>query len=237
MSGIPPIKPYALPAREELPVNTARWTPDAARAVLLVHDMQRFFLAPLPAGTLRRDLTANAAGLREHCAALGLPVAYTAQPGGMTPEQRGLLADFWGPGMTPEPEHREIDDSLAPALGDRTFTKWRYSAFHGSGMLEWLREQGRDQLLICGVYAHVGVLMTAVDAFSHGIQPFLVADATADFSAAYHHSALKYAAERCAVVLTTAEARAALGPVPASAAAPARSGGAAWVMAWFLGPG
>ncbi|MDT0441434.1 isochorismatase family protein [Streptomyces johnsoniae] len=230
MSGIPPIEPYSLPTREELPANTARWAPDAERAALLVHDMQRFFLAPLPADTLRGDLITNVARLRDHCAALDLPVAYTAQPGGMTPEQRGLLADFWGPGMSPEPEHRQIDDSLSPALGDRVFTKWRYSAFHQSGLLEWLREQGRDQLIICGVYAHVGVLMTAVDAFSHGIQPFLVADATADFSAAYHHSALQYAAERCAVVLTGADVRAALGRPgrrPVTAGGPARSGGAA----------
>lgn len=221
MPGIPPIEPYALPTRESLPANTADWAPDADRAALLVHDMQRFFLAPLPADTLRRALTGNVARLRADCAAREVPVAYTAQPGGMTPEERGLLADFWGPGMSPEPEHREIADGLAPAPGDQIFTKWRYSAFHRSGLLEWLRATGRDQLIICGVYAHVGVLMTAVDAFSHGIQPFLVADATADFSEGHHRSALEYAAGRCAMVLTGSDVRASFegsrGPVPATA--------------------
>jgi isochorismate hydrolase len=188
-----------------------RWAPDEDRAVLLVHDMQRFFLAPLPADTLRGELTANVARLRQHCAAVDVPVAYTAQPGGMTPEQRGLLADFWGPGMSPDPEHRQIDDSVMPAAGDKVFTKWRYSAFHNSGLLDWMRALGRDQLIVCGVYAHVGVLMTAIDAFSHGIQPFFVADATADFTARYHRSALEYAAERCAMVVTHEEVRAALG--------------------------
>ncbi|MGA5898974.1 isochorismatase family protein [Streptomyces venetus] len=226
MPGIPPIEPYALPTRETLPANTAGWAPDAGRAVLLVHDMQRFFLEPLPADTLRRTLTGNVTRLRADCAAHAVPVAYTAQPGGMTPEQRGLLSDFWGPGMSPEPEHREIADGLAPAPGDQVFTKWRYSAFHRSDLLEWLTATGRDQLIICGVYAHVGVLMTAVDAFSHGIQPFLVADATADFSARHHGSALEYAAGRCAVVLTGSDVRAALetGPraVPATASGTAR---------------
>ena len=68
-----------------------------------------------------------------------------------------------------------------------------------------MRADGRDQLVICGVYAHVGVLMSAVEAFTHDIQPFLVADAVADFSEEYHRMAVGYAAERCAVVVTAKE--------------------------------
>ncbi|MCF6524113.1 isochorismatase family protein [Streptomyces sp. JJ36] len=204
MAGIPEIEPYPLPAPGDLPENTARWTVDPARAVLLVHDMQRYFLRPLP-GTLRDELVRNAAGLREAAAAAGMPVAYTAQPGGMTPEERGLLRDFWGPGMTPEPADRRVVDPLAPRPGDWVFTKWRYSAFHRTDLLARLREAGRDQLVLCGVYAHVGVLMTACDAFSHDIRTFLVADAVADFSAADHRLAVEYAARRCAAVTTAKE--------------------------------
>ncbi|MEV7281328.1 isochorismatase family protein [Streptomyces sp. NPDC093111] len=202
MAGIPPIEPYALPSADELPGNTARWSADPDRAVLLVHDMQRYFLRPFPA-PLREPLVRNAALLRERAVATGMPVAYTAQPGGMNPEERGLLKDFWGPGMRVDPADREVVEPLAPGPDDQVFTKWRYSAFFRSGLLEWMRERGRDQLVVCGVYAHVGVLMTAVDAFTNDIQPFFVADAVADFSAAYHRQALEYAAERCAVVTTT----------------------------------
>lgn len=85
------------------------------------------------------------------------------------------------------------------------FTKWRYSAFFRSGLLERMRAHGRDQLIICGVYAHVGVLMTAVDAFTHDLETFLAADAVADFSAADHRLALDYAARCCAVVRTVKE--------------------------------
>lgn len=204
MPGIPPIEAYPVPTPGGLPVNTAQWTPDPARAVLLVHDMQRFFLAPFPE-EVRSWLVPNAAGVRDRCAALGVPVAYTAQPGSMTAEQRGLLQDFWGPGMRAEPADREVIDELAPADGDWRLTKWRYSAFFNSPLLERMRAAGRDQLVLCGVYAHVGVLMTAVEAFTHDIQPFLVADAVADFSAQYHRLAMDYAAERCAVVLTAKE--------------------------------
>ncbi|MBB0243086.1 isochorismatase family protein [Streptomyces alkaliphilus] len=216
MVGIPPIDPYPMPTEGDLPANTARWVADPDRAVLLVHDMQRFFMRAFPTGeSPGRELTANASLLREGCARLGVPVAYSAQPGGMTPEQRGLLKDFWGPGMQVSPRDREVIPELRPGPEDRVFTKWRYSAFFNSGLLEHLRELGRDQLILCGVYAHVGVLMTAVEAFTNDIQVFLVADAIADFSVARHHMAVEYAAERCAVVGTTASLLAELTGPPA----------------------
>jgi isochorismate hydrolase len=204
MTGIPEIEPYPMPTAGDLPANVAPWVAEPDRAVLLIHDMQRFFVRPFPAG-LRDELISNIVSLRERCSALGVPVGYTAQPGGMTGEQRGLLRDFWGPGMRVEPADREVVDELAPGRDDWLFTKWRYSAFFRSDLLERMRARGRDQLVVCGVYAHVGVLMTAVDAFTNDIQPFLVADAVADFSARYHRLAVDYAAERCAVVTTTKE--------------------------------
>ncbi|MCX4515705.1 isochorismatase family protein [Streptomyces sp. NBC_01619] len=203
--GIPAIVAYPMPTESELPENTARWTVDPRRAVLLIHDMQKYFIQPFPAGRPPvTDLLRNVTTLRERCAALGIPVAYTTQPGGMTEQQRGLLRDFWGPGMTAAPEHREVADPIRPRAGDLVLTKWRYSAFHRTRLLPSMQAQGRDQLIVCGVYAHVGVLMTSVDAFTSDIQPFLVADATADFSHEYHQFALRYAAERCARTVSTA---------------------------------
>lgn len=202
MAGIPAIQPYPIPSPDELPDNNVQWSVDPERAVLLVHDMQRYFLAPLPAEGPKDELLRNAVLLRERSRELGIPVAYTMQPGGMTDEERGLLKDFWGSGMRIDPADREVVEPLAPAPDDWTFTKWRYSALFRSDLLPRMREQGRDQLIICGVYAHVGVLMTAVDAFTNDIQPFLVADAVADFSPEYHRLALTYAAERCAMVVT-----------------------------------
>ncbi|CRK58740.1 Phenazine biosynthesis protein PhzD @ 2-Amino-2-deoxy-isochorismate hydrolase [Alloactinosynnema sp. L-07] len=204
MVGIPTIAPYSMPASAELPGNTANWVTDPSRAVLLIHDMQRFFLRPLP-DSVREPLVANTAALRERCRELGVPVGYTAQPGGMTDEQRGLLKDFWGPGMRVDPADREMVEPLTPDPADWVFTKWRYSAFFRSDLLERMRGLGRDQLIICGVYAHVGVLMSAVEAFTNDIETFVVADAVADFSADHHRLAIEYAAQRCAVVVTADE--------------------------------
>lgn len=203
--SIPTIEPYALPTRAELPANVPGWTPDPARAVLLLHDMQRYFLRALPKDGPRGALIENAAQLRGYATRLSVPVAYTAQRGGMTNEQRGLLRDFWGPGMKVDPADREVVDAVAPADGDWTLTKWRYSAFFRSDLLERMRAVGRDQLVICGVYAHVGVLATAVEGFTHDLQTFVVADGVADFSRAAHEAALEQAAATCAVVLPAGE--------------------------------
>ena len=201
-----------MPTGRELPDNTAPWRLDRRRAALLVHDMQKYFLRRFPAGEAPLvDLVRNATRLRDRCARLGIPVCYTMQPGSMTVQERGLLKDFWGPGMTVEPADRDVVEPLRPRPTDWLLPKWRYSAFHRTALLSRMRASGRDQLVVCGVYAHVGILMSVTDAFSYDIQPFLAGDAVADFSEGDHRFALGYAARRCAVVHTTDQLLHALG--------------------------
>ncbi|MFD5751123.1 isochorismatase family protein [Streptomyces sp. NPDC127033] len=191
-----------MPAPADLPENTAGWKVDPDRALLLVHDMQHYFLRFLPADrSPRTTLEEQVTAVRRAAAAAGVPVAYTAQPGGMTDEQRGLLKDFWGAGMSTAPEDRGIPERFGPTAADTVLTKWRPSAFFRTDLLNLLRRLGRDQLVLCGIYAHVGILQTACEALAHDIQSFLVADAVADFSAADHRMALDYAAARCAMVV------------------------------------
>jgi len=202
-----------MPARSELTGDVVDWRVSAARAVLLIHDMQNFFVKFFPEGeSPRTHLLDNVVRLRERCAGLGIPVYYTAQPGRMTEEQRGLLKDVWGQGMTSGPDDVAIVAELSPGENDRVLTKWRYSAFHRSPLLDELTEHGRDQLIICGVYAHVGCLATAADAYANNIQPFLVSDAIADFTLDYHRLAIDYASRLCAATPDTESLLADLSP-------------------------
>jgi trans-2,3-dihydro-3-hydroxyanthranilic acid synthase len=224
---IPPIRPYPMPTTADLPDNVATWRADPSRAVLLIHDMQQYFVDFFPAGAAPvTDLVDNVVALRDAADRLGMPVCYTAQPGAMTREQRGLLHDFWGGGMAGSPEQRQVVAELTPRPDDVVLTKWRYSAFARTDLAARLRAWGRDQLVVCGIYAHVGVLMTAADAFTQDVEPFLVADAVADFSLAEHRMAIDYAARRCAVTICArdllADLAARSGAEPATAGAGGR---------------
>ncbi|MCA7014967.1 isochorismatase family protein [Dickeya dadantii] len=205
------IAAYSLPQANELPRSAADWCLDRSRAALLIHDMQRYFLDFFSEkGSPISSVIENSAQILAMARQLGIPVFYTAQPGGMTQAQRGLLQSIWGPGMQASETQRQVIPPLAPAAGEAVLTKWRYSAFFNSDFLARLRELHRDQLIICGVYAHVGCLCTAIDAYSHDIETFFIADAVADFSKEKHQMALNMAAEICSVVLSTRQAISAL---------------------------
>ena len=201
---LPSIAPYALPGAGEWPVSRAQWRLEGGRAALLVHDMQAYFAGAFVAGAEPlTGLVANIARLIAAARAADVPVFYTAQHGEQDRRDRGLQADLWGPGMRRLPEHETILPALAPAEGDHVLVKHRYSAFQRSNFAELLGARGRDQLVVCGVYAHIGCLMTAGEAFQRDIEPFMAGDALGDFSREWHDMALAHAADCCAVVVGT----------------------------------
>lgn len=214
MAGLPQIPHYDLPAAAEIPAPRGPWQPDPRRAALLIHDMQLYFLRPFAADdSPLAPAVANMARLIAQARGLGIPVFYTAQNGNQDRRDRGLQADLWGSGMSADPAHQAILPALAPAPGDFVLVKHRYSAFQRSNLETMMRVRGRDQLLICGVYAHIGCMMTAAEAFQRDIEAFMIADALADFSRADHDLALKWVAGRCGGVLDTDSLLTALGPV------------------------
>ena len=199
---LPQIAPYAMP--DTLPAPRAPFRLERERAALLVHDMQAYFCAPYARGESPFDpLVPNIARLLAAARATGLPVFYTAQEVRQDPRDRGLQAALWGPGMQDAEAHRPILTELSPTAGDHVLVKHRYSAFQRSPLAEMLAARGRDQLIVCGIYAHIGVQLTVAEAFMRDVEPFLVADAVADFSAEQHLGALDWVAAVCGVPLWT----------------------------------
>jgi bifunctional isochorismate lyase / aryl carrier protein len=216
--GLPKIEPYELPGPAAIPGAHVGWRLEPHRAALLVHDMQRYFVRAFGAGSPAIEhAIANIQSLRRACAEANVPVVFTAQPGAQDPRDRGLQADFWGPGMGDGEEEVAIVEALTPALDDLVLTKWRYSAFERTALEPMLRARKRDQLIVTGVYAHIGCLLTSADAFMRDIQPFLVADAVADLSREKHEMAIGYVASHCGRVVNTEAVLGALGPGESSA--------------------
>ncbi|WP_370978713.1 isochorismatase family protein [Agaribacterium sp. ZY112] len=202
--AIPRIAPYQLNDILEYKSNKVDWQVDTNKCVLLVHDMQQYFIdfydksqEPIP------SLIKNIKAIIDACHEADIPVVYTAQPGDQTVEHRALLSDFWGPGLKADERLTRILPELAPKPSDTVLTKWRYSAFQRSDFLERFHNWKRDQLIVVGVYAHIGCLQTCMEAFMSDIKAFMVSDAVADFSPEEHAIALDLVAGRCGMITHT----------------------------------
>lgn len=209
--SIPKILDYSLTDAAAFPENKVDWSINASKSVLLIHDMQNYFVNFYAQdGQLITDLVKNIQTLKHACKAAGIPVIYTAQPGDQDPQERALLTDFWGAGLTSDPALTNIIDALAPEKNDIQYTKWRYSAFKRTPLLDYMQTQKKDQLIICGVYSHIGILSTALDGFMYDVKPIVIADAVADFSENEQKMALNFISTRCGYVETLSAALKAL---------------------------
>lgn len=207
-AAIPVLDSYHLPA--DPIANRVSWQIESPRAALLIHDMQDYFLSkydisrpPVP------DLIKHITQLRQQCKQLDIPVFYTAQITQQPPQERGLQSDFWGPGLSAPQHHHlaSITSALQTDDSDIVLTKRRYSAFQRSDLLQRMQTAGRDQLIITGIYASIGCLATALEAFMHDIQVFFVSDATADYTLEKHRMAIHHVAHCCGVSISCSALR------------------------------
>ncbi|MCT8353541.1 MULTISPECIES: isochorismatase family protein [Photorhabdus] len=183
--------------------NRTNWQVEPDRAALLIHDMQQYFVDFYEDKQMIEIIIGQIKSIKEACVAAGIPVFYTAQPGNQSPDDRALLTDFWGQGIPEDPKCTQVVSELAPKKGDLFLKKCRYSAFKRSDLELQLKNNQINQLIIVGVYAHIGCMLTAAEAFMNDIQVFMVADALGDFSREDHLYALNYVAKRCGSVTTT----------------------------------
>lgn len=200
---VPPIPAYGMPDDALLQLNRVSWLLERERAALLVHDMQNYWIDRFQdSGPLLR----NCASVLDVARQARMPVFYSVAGREQRPEDRGLALDMWGVGLgggREDPYDDAIVDALAPRDGDGWIEKRKYSAFFETTFEAQLRTLGISQLIISGVYAHHGCLLTAADAFMRDIQVFFVIDAVADHSEEEHLMTARLVPTTCGQIVTT----------------------------------
>lgn len=125
---------------------------------------------------------------------LDLPIYYSRRDDRSHPTYRGLWNDKIGGAetfqYTRDPRADQWPDAYAPRPQDRIILKNKPSCFFQTPLDTFLRYDGVDTLVICGVSTSGCVRHGAVDAFSHNFRPIIVAEACGDRSPSAHMASL-----------------------------------------------
>lgn len=134
------------------------------------------------------DAVKQVAAVLQEARRAKIPVIYSAMEDPASPEyEPGLWGSKNRRGRedSPAPANSEKGDNeiiaeIAPAPGERVFSKGKPSLFSGTGLLPYLIANQIDSLIICGGTTSGCVYATAVDGFSNNYKISVVADATFD---------------------------------------------------------
>lgn len=140
-----------------------------SKQALIIIDIQNDYFengalplaSPLQAG-------ANAARILEHFRTQDLPIVHIQHinPNG---------APFMALGTS----GAEIHECVAPRIGEKIFQKNFPNSFRGTGLLEYLKENGVTEVIITGMMTHMCVDATTRAAFDFGYKCTVIADACA----------------------------------------------------------
>jgi bifunctional isochorismate lyase/aryl carrier protein len=149
--------------------------------------------------------------LVDRARAAGVPVIHSVPAGDRRASGRGPVPYAKLTGLSAGAAAEAFVPQVEPLAGDTVLTARKYSAFARTRLDGRLRELERDQVVILGLYARAGVLMTAGDAWAQDLEAFVVADAVADMTPGSHEFALEWVADTCGAVTATDRVVAAFG--------------------------
>ena len=140
------------------------------KTALLLVDIQNDYF-PGGKGTLEGSLEASqqARRLLDHFRQNGLPPVFiqhiATQPGATT--------------FLPGSEGAKIHENIQSLTGETIFQKHYPNSFRNTPLLEYLRDQEIERLVICGMMTHMCVDSTVRAAYDYGFECWLAQDACA----------------------------------------------------------
>ena len=167
-----------------------------ARPALMNIDTTYMFVDPAysQCGAENPPLLAALTKLTAAFRALDLPIYYSRRDDRTHPSYRGLWNEKLGTAFdhqySRDPRADQWPEAYAPREQDRIVMKNKPSCFFQTPLDSFLRYDGVDTLVICGISTSGCVRHGAVDAFSHNFRPIVVEEACGDRSAAAHKANL-----------------------------------------------
>ena len=174
------------------PYNRHQMRLNVSASILLVVDMQRFFLDPasptftsggvaiLP--TVKRLIDAFRRS--------GRPVIFTRHvhhPGDL---DSGIMGWWWEGKCLEDSPESEIHPDLAPMPGEKVVFKHRYSAFYNTDLETVLRCLKVEDVVVSGIMTNLCCESTARDAYYRDYRVFFPADGTGSINEEMHVASL-----------------------------------------------
>jgi nicotinamidase-related amidase len=173
------------------------WTLAGKPALLIVHMQNAVIKTPSPLEAMGHGKAALEEGVIDNIERLvtafrakGLPVAYCVA---YTPEDSPWPAygGFWQGCQQMEVNRMgtwdvEIIDELRPASGERVFYNWPFNVFEGTGLDEYLKDQGVETVILTGVATGMSVGTAAWALAERFYNLVIPVDATTDGNSEVH---------------------------------------------------
>ena len=157
---------------------------------LLVIDMLRDFIekeGALETGPAGRDIIPFVKEKIYEFRKLGYPIIYICD----NHEINDKEFDMFPAHCVKDTEGSKIIDELEVLEGDKIIKKRRYSAFYGTDLDLYLRENNVDEIYLVGVCTNICVLYTAADARNISYKVNVFKNGVASFDEESHKFALK----------------------------------------------
>lgn len=192
------------------------WTLVGRPALLIIHMQNAIVKTPSPLEPMGHGRAAYGEGVVANIQRLvhafrdkGLPVVYTVAH---TPSEVRWPAygGFWQGSRQIQVNRLgtwdvEIIEELAPADGEPVFYNWPFNVFEGTGLQQYLQEQGVETIVLVGVATGMSVGVAAWAAAERFYNLIVPRDATTDGNAAIHQAVVELILPAIGLVTTTKE--------------------------------
>lgn len=149
----------------------------------------------------------------------GIPVIFTKFISGKTPvllwnwspeiaSDRSCARGFerYYPDIGKTEPCTDVIDELKPIFPeDYIIEKYHYSAFRNTNLIDILRSEGSDTILVAGTVTQICVADTVYDGFAEGVKVVIASDCVSTWDPLQHQAVLENTANKLGMVMTSEE--------------------------------